>query len=210
MDDIKINDIIEVTVTGIQKYGAFVLINNKYDGLIHISEISSGYVKNINDYIRIKDKIYAQVVDKDEETGKFKLSIKNIDYRNDGRVIGTEGTYTNGFEPLKEHLDLWINEKIKEMKEPEVINAVIGPRVDNVFDKEYIIAAANHYSNGDGKILPFHSCYGIKEGFVVAGFRHPLVIQAAKAWKEKGYECVEEGFITSYGRFVDRKEDFEI
>lgn len=34
------------------------------------------------------------------------------------------------------------------MKEPEVINAVIGPRVDNVFDKEYIIAAANHYSNG--------------------------------------------------------------
>ncbi|MDO4394820.1 MAG: S1 RNA-binding domain-containing protein [Mycoplasmatota bacterium] len=115
MDDIKINDVIEVTVTGIQKYGAFVLINNKYDGLIHISEISSGYVKNINDYIRIKDKIYAQVVDKDEETGKFKLSIKNIDYRNDGRVIGTEGTYTNGFEPLKEHLDLWINEKIKEI-----------------------------------------------------------------------------------------------
>lgn len=96
------------------------------------------------------------------------------------------------------------------MKEPEVINAVIGPLVDNVFDKEYIIAAANHYSNGDGKILPFHSCYGIKEGFVLAGFRHPLVIQAAKAWKEKGYKCVEEGFITSYGRFVDRKEAFEI
>ena len=96
------------------------------------------------------------------------------------------------------------------MKEPEVINAVIGPRVDNVFDKEYIIAAANHYSNGDGKRLPFHSCYGIKEGFVLAGFRHPLAIQVSEAWKEKGYKCVEEGFITSYGRFVDRKEAFEI
>ena len=96
------------------------------------------------------------------------------------------------------------------MKELKVINAVIGPRVDNVFDKEYIIAAANHYSNGDGNVLPFHSCYGIKEGFVIAGFRHPLVIQSAKAWKEKGYKCVEEGFITSYGRFVDRKEAYEI
>lgn len=96
------------------------------------------------------------------------------------------------------------------MKEPEVINAVISPRVDNVFDKEYIIAAANHYSNGNGKVLPFHSCYGIKEGFVVAGFRHPLVIQAAKAWKEKGYKCVEEGFITSYGRYVDREEAYKI
>jgi len=115
MDDIKINDIIEVTVTGIQKYGAFVSIDDKYDGLIHISEISSGYVKNINDYIKIKDKIFAQVVDIDEENSKFKLSIKNIDYRNDGKVINNEDNFSNGFEPLKEHLDLWINEKIKEI-----------------------------------------------------------------------------------------------
>ena len=115
MNDIKINDIIEVTVTGIQKYGAFVLINDKYDGLIHISEISSGYVKNINDYIKIKDKIFAQVVDIDHENNKFKLSIKNIDYRNDGKIINNDGAFSNGFEPLKEHLDLWINEKIKEI-----------------------------------------------------------------------------------------------
>ena len=115
MDNIKVNDIIDVTVTGIQKYGAFVLINDKYDGLIHISEISSGYVKNINDYIKIKDKIYAQVVDIDEENSKFKLSIKNVDYRNDGKIINTEYNFSNGFEPLKEHLDLWINEKIKEI-----------------------------------------------------------------------------------------------
>lgn len=115
MDEIRINDIIEATVTGIQKYGAFVLINNKYDGLIHISEISSGYVKNINDYIKIKDKIYAQVVDIDKENNKFKLSIKNIDYRNDGKIINSDDNFSSGFEPLKEHLDLWINEKIKEI-----------------------------------------------------------------------------------------------
>lgn len=115
MDEIKINDIIEVTVTGIQKYGAFVMINNKYDGLIHISEISSEYVKNINDYVKIKDKIFAQVVDIDKENNKFKLSIKNIDYRNDGKIINNEDNYSNGFEPLKEHLELWINTKIKEI-----------------------------------------------------------------------------------------------
>ena len=115
MDDIKINDVIEVVVTGIQKYGAFVLINGKYDGLIHISEISSGYVRNINDYIKIKDKIYAQVVDIDEENNKYKLSIKNIDYRNDGKPLNNDDEEPNGFLPLKEHLDLWINEKIKEI-----------------------------------------------------------------------------------------------
>ena len=115
MEDIKINDIIKVVVTGIQKYGAFVLINDKYDGLIHISEISSGYVKNINDYIKIKDKIYAQVIDIDQDNNKFKLSIKNIDYRNDGKLISSDDSFSNGFEPLKENLDLWINEKIKEI-----------------------------------------------------------------------------------------------
>jgi general stress protein 13 len=115
MNNIKIGDIIEVVVTGIQKYGAFVLINDKYDGLIHISEISSGYVKNINDYIKIGDKIFAQVVDIDDDNNKFKLSIKNIDYRNDGKVLNDDDDYSNGFEPLKENLDLWINEKIKEI-----------------------------------------------------------------------------------------------
>ena len=115
MDNIKINDVIEVTVTGIQKYGDFVLINDNDDGLIHISEISTDYVKNINDYIKIKDKIYAQVVDIDEENNKFKLSIKNIDYRNDGKIINSIESFSTGFEPLKEHLDLWINEKIKEI-----------------------------------------------------------------------------------------------
>lgn len=115
MDNIKIGDVIEVIVTGIQKYGAFVLINDKYDGLIHISEISSGYVKNINDYIKIGDKIFAQVVDVDVENSKLKLSIKNIDYRNDGKILSDGENYSNGFEPLKEHLDLWINDKIKEI-----------------------------------------------------------------------------------------------
>mgnify|MGYP003295852142 CR=1 FL=1 len=43
MDEIKINDIIEVTVTGIQKYGAFVLINDKQP-----------YIKEYNGIPRIR------------------------------------------------------------------------------------------------------------------------------------------------------------
>ncbi len=115
MDEIKVNDIIKCTITGIQKYGAFALVNDKYDGLIHISEISSSYVKNINDYIKIKDEIYAQVVAIDEENHKLKLSIKNIDYRNTGELLNSNETIKNGFESLKEHLDTWIDDKIKEI-----------------------------------------------------------------------------------------------
>ena len=48
-----------------QKYGAFAQSEN-YDGLIHISEISYGYVKSVNDYLKVGDKIYAEVVDVDD------------------------------------------------------------------------------------------------------------------------------------------------
>ena len=34
---------------------------------------------------------------------------------NDGKIINSDDNFSNGFEPLKEHLDLWINEKIKEI-----------------------------------------------------------------------------------------------
>ncbi len=113
MNNINIGDIIKVTVTGIQNYGAFVMIDEEYDGLIHISEISKDYVKDINDYVQIGDEIYAEVIDYDEEANKYKLSIKNINYK-DGSKIEDE-TNNEGFLPLKEHLDLWMNEKIKEI-----------------------------------------------------------------------------------------------
>lgn len=112
-NNINIGDIIRVTVTGIQNYGAFVMINDEYDGLIHISEISKDFVKDINDYVQIGDEIYAEVIDYDNENNKYKLSIKNINYK-DGSKIEDESN-NEGFLPLKEHLDLWMNEKIKEI-----------------------------------------------------------------------------------------------
>ena len=40
MDNYKIGDIVEGTVTGIERYGIFLSFNNNKTGLIHISEIS--------------------------------------------------------------------------------------------------------------------------------------------------------------------------
>ena len=107
MNKFKENDVVPVKVTGIQKYGAFVEIDDKYDGLIHISEISYGFVKDVNDFVNVGDEIYAQVISK--------LSIKDIDYKNDGKEVKRIPESVSGFEPLKEHLDIWINDKIKEV-----------------------------------------------------------------------------------------------
>lgn len=111
----KINDVIKVKITGIQTYGAFVSTNDNTEGLIHISEISYGYVKNINDYIKIGDKIYAEVIGYNDNNKQLKLSIKDIDYKNDGSKLKRIAETKSGFKPLKNNLDKWINDKIKEI-----------------------------------------------------------------------------------------------
>ncbi len=111
----KTNNIIKVKITGIQTYGAFVTTKDNTNGLIHISEISYGYVKNINDYIKIGDKIYAEIIGYNDNNKQLKLSIKDIDYKNDGTKLKRIEETKKGFSPLKDNLDKWINEKIKEI-----------------------------------------------------------------------------------------------
>ena len=65
---IKIGDIIKAEITGLQKYGAFVKFG-KHRGLIHISEIKSGYVADIHDVIEVGQACQAQVIDVDEFNG---------------------------------------------------------------------------------------------------------------------------------------------
>ena len=74
----KIGDVVKGYITGVQKYGIFVAVDEDYTGLIHISEISHAYVKNINDYLNDKDIIEAKVIEVDEKNKHLKLSIKNL------------------------------------------------------------------------------------------------------------------------------------
>lgn len=75
---LKVGQIIQGTVTGIQPYGAFVLIDDQTSGLIHISEISDGYVKDVKNFVNIKDTVTVKVIDVDE-TGKYaRLSLKAL------------------------------------------------------------------------------------------------------------------------------------
>lgn len=113
MKKYNVGDIIKCKVTGIESYGIFVNVDENYQGLIHISEVSSSFVRNTNDYVSIGDIIYSKVIKVDEENKHLSLSIKNIDYIN----TGEERDYSDdivGFEPLKENLQVWMKEKLEE------------------------------------------------------------------------------------------------
>lgn len=101
-------------VTGIEKYGIFVSLDEFYSGLIHISEISDSYVKDISDYVNVGETIKARIVETDEETYHVKLSIKNMNYREFNKKNFKLKEVSRGFLPLEEKLDTWIADKIKE------------------------------------------------------------------------------------------------
>ena len=115
MKDYKIGDIVKGKVTGVEDYGIFLLVDDSITGLIHISEISDGFVKNVADYAEIGEIIKAEVIEYDEINRRLKLSIKNesSSKRNKKNVPITE-TKT-GFTGLSKQLDVWIKDKEKEM-----------------------------------------------------------------------------------------------
>lgn len=115
MTKYKKGEIIKGCVTGIEKYGVFVNLDEYYNGLIHISEISNGFVSNINNFLNIGDTIYVKVLEVDEDNFQVKLSIKDIDYK-DNKHRGRIKESRSGFEPLEKNLPKWIKNKINEIK----------------------------------------------------------------------------------------------
>ena len=109
MAKIKIGDIVYGKVTGIEKYGIFLSLDNNMSGLIHISEISKSYVKNVNDYVDFGETIKAEVIGIDDEAEKIKLSIKDIDYRLEKSFSGKIKETGEGFSKLGKQLDEWIS-----------------------------------------------------------------------------------------------------
>lgn len=109
-----IGKIIKGRVCGITNYGIFVDLENGYFGLIHISEVSDSYVKNLNDYVKLNQVINVKVIDVNEDEHKCRLSIKNINYdleKDNDKFFQSE---INGFRSLESKINEWINLKLKE------------------------------------------------------------------------------------------------
>ena len=109
--------IIKGVVSGIEAYGAFITLDEYYTGLIHISEISNGFVKKITDFLNIGDTIYVEILDVDTESNHLKLSIKNINYKpqkikKTKKIIETQ----QGFKTLQYKLPKWIDQSLEKIK----------------------------------------------------------------------------------------------
>lgn len=73
-------DLVVCTVKNVVDFGAFVALDEYPDkeGLIHISEVASGWVKYIRDHVREGQKIVTKVLNVDPNRGHIDLSLKDV------------------------------------------------------------------------------------------------------------------------------------
>ena len=77
--ELEVGDTINVVVSNIEPYGAFVDLGNDIEGFLHISEISwDKRVKNPNEYLNIGDEIDVEVLEIDTKNKKLRVSLKNL------------------------------------------------------------------------------------------------------------------------------------
>ena len=105
------------TITGIQPYGAFVALDDETQGLIHISEITYGFVKDINEFLKLDQEVEVKILEVDEGAGKISLSIRALQegpptgQRDERKPLQAHinESDSEGFNSLKEKLQDWID-----------------------------------------------------------------------------------------------------
>ncbi len=115
MSKYKEGDVVSATITGIEKYGAFAKLDNEYSGLIHISEITKDYVKEITDYLTIGDVINVKILKLNNANNQLKLSAKNVGNNLNRKSRKKIKETVFGFYLLKSSLPDWIKEKMAEI-----------------------------------------------------------------------------------------------
>ena len=76
LEDLKEGMVLSGTVRNVIDFGAFVDIGVKYDGLVHISEMSDKFIKNPSEVVSVGDVVKVKVIKIDKERQKVGLSMK--------------------------------------------------------------------------------------------------------------------------------------
>ncbi|WP_079710946.1 S1 domain-containing post-transcriptional regulator GSP13 [Paraliobacillus ryukyuensis] len=116
--------VVEGKVTGVQPYGAFVALDDEVQGLVHISEVTHGFVKDINEFLTVGDDVKVKILSIDEANNKYSLSIRATEEAPKQQEKPKQVKQTQpqapkeeaGFNTLKDKLNEWIEQSEDRVK----------------------------------------------------------------------------------------------
>ena len=117
----EVGELIIGKVESVKPYALFLSFEDGAKGLLHISEISDSYIRDIEKFGTVGDEMKVKVLSIDEHNGFMRLSYKQVPpdeqfstHNNDVRHIPEIGK--ESFKHLEEHLDGWIKETLEKAK----------------------------------------------------------------------------------------------
>lgn len=110
VQQLQVGDTITVIPTAIKEFGVFCKCPNRYSGLIHISRITTDFVKNVSDYFTIGISVQAVITGIDHTKQQLSLSTKEqgLIAKKHSSSIEENG---KGFAPIRENVDNWFKKE---------------------------------------------------------------------------------------------------
>jgi len=117
--------VVKGKVTRIENFGAFVDIGAERPGLVHISELTHDYIKNVNEVVKEGDEVEVQVLSVNRHKRQIKLSMKALEERPERFVKESHGSATRSKdepakdEPVPTAMEMALREAMERSKERE-------------------------------------------------------------------------------------------
>ena len=112
----KVGDLAIGTVVRVYPNFAILLFDEGWTGLLHISELSYGYIHSFTNFVKIGSIYHVKVIAIDEENGAVRVSLKQVsasDRKKNFRISPSDESQID-FTALEQHLPGWIEKQNKE------------------------------------------------------------------------------------------------
>ena len=119
----EVGELLIGKVTGVKPYALFLTFEDGSQGLLHISEISDEFIRDIEKYGTFNDEMRVKVLSIDHNNGFLRVSYKQVDpedkynTHDNSKKINPIQVNEADFTPLREKLPEWIADTLKKAKE---------------------------------------------------------------------------------------------
>lgn len=112
IEDVKVGDILPGIVTNLTRFGAFVDIGVKQDGLVHVSEIAHKFITDPSEVLKLNQQVQVKVTEVDIVRKRIALSIKQTQEAGERKSFAKP----QKFDKKKDLSELPINDALAALK----------------------------------------------------------------------------------------------
>lgn len=120
----EVDQLIIGRVEAVKPYALFLVFDDDVKGLLHISEISDSYIRDIEKFGTVGDEMKVKVLSIDEHNGFMRVSLKQVPEEERFTTHSNEKRHIpevdkTSFKALEDHLPEWIQSTLAKAKEEE-------------------------------------------------------------------------------------------